>query len=141
MSLNFRVAQGAQRCDNPAHMAMFSPRLLLRILPVLLAVLLAAPSAAAERWPLANAAYAANDEKAQPAKQVDHASKRGRHGASLEEFFEIDDDAEQYFKTWLFSARDTGAVAFVVRPLALAHRAAPVSHPSRAAYSTGPPHA
>jgi hypothetical protein len=122
-------------------MALFFPRLLLCSLPVLLAVLFAAPSVASEQWTQTKASYAANDEAAQPAKQIDHASKRVRHGASLEEFFEIDDDAEQYFKSRPFSVSLTGSFALVVRPRTIAHRGAPVSHPPRAAYSTGPPHA
>ncbi len=140
MSLNFRMAQDGQGCDNPVRMAKFS-RLLLWLLPVLLTALFAAPSIAAERWLQADAAYAANDETAQPAKLVDHASKKVRHGASLEEYFEIDDDAEQYFKPQVFSALNAFAFVLVARPLTRARRAAPVSHSPRAAYSTGPPHA
>lgn len=122
-------------------MALFFPRLLLQALPILLVVLFAAPSVAAGQWTQTNSSYAANDEAAQPAKLIDHASKKVRHGANLEEFFEIDDDAEQYFKSRPFSVSLTGSFAFVVRPRTIAHRAAPVSHPPRAAYSTGPPHA
>jgi hypothetical protein len=135
---------------------MISLRILLRLLPALpLALLLAAaPAAAADSWPHVDFGVAAHggasQNAAHPPKladhankrpQPDHASKRPQRSASLEEFFEIDDDAEQYFKPLRVVARDDVGETLVARHPALAYRLTPRTHRACAAFQTGPPHA
>lgn len=115
---------------------------LLHLLAALLTTLLfAAAPAAADAPPPAAVSFAADDVYAQPSKHVDHSSKRPRNTASLEEFFEIDDDAEQYFKTpaalvhWQSEFTLVSGCASPTCPSAVR------SHRACAAYPTGPPHA
>lgn len=111
---------------------------LLSALPLLL-VLVAAP-AAAETVTHADATYATADSQAQPSKSADHASKKARV-ASLEEFFEIDDDAEQDFKPLAAVTGFATNASPVAGRLAASYRAAPPSHRACAPFPTGPPHA
>jgi hypothetical protein len=123
-------------------MSTISPRLLLRLLPVLLAVLFAVPPAAAESWTYPDAPIAATDNSVQPPKQADQTTRRPRHTASLEEFFEIDDDAEQYFKPQpLLTARRVDPPRVVAESVTRFWREALPTHRACAAYPTGPPHA
>ena len=125
---------------------MMSHRILLRLLPALLMTLLfAAAPAAADSWTHVDAGVAAHEGAGQnaspPPKLADHASKRPQRSASLEEFFEIDDDAEQYFKPLRVVARDDAGETLVTQRPALAYCSAPRTHRACAAFPTGPPHA
>jgi hypothetical protein len=123
---------------------MISLRNLLRSLPVLLALFFAAAPAVAERSHF-DVAIAANDGTSHGAahspKLADHASKKPRPSATLEEFFEIDDDAEQYFKTQPVLAHDADSVRIGGRILVPSHCFALRTHRVCAAFPTGPPHA
>jgi len=121
-------------------------RLLFRLLPALFAMLFVAATPAAA-W-LDHAAAVElletvpqSTAPAQPS--VDHASKNKlRQSPALEEFFEIDDDAEQYFKPPPGLAHHGAAgVPIEARPVAVFHRCTPRTHRACAAYPTGPPHA
>jgi hypothetical protein len=118
-----------------------TPRPLFHILAGLLAILLLAAPATATPLLQQDPAYAVNDGSVQPQKQADHASRRLRPAASLEEFFEIDDDAEQYFKPPPILLRPTAGSALIAKSPIAPHQAAPPSHRACAAYPTGPPHA
>jgi hypothetical protein len=122
-------------------MATISPRRLFRLLPVLLTALFAALPAAAEPSTYSDAPIAAADKSAQPPKQADHATRRLRHTASLEEFVELDDDAEQHFKPPPILVRPAIGSALVVKPLIVRYRQALRTHRACAGYPTGPPHA
>ena len=141
------MAAAAGTCDNLHRYAMISLRILHRLLPALLVTLLLAapPAVAADSWPHADFGVAAHggagQNAAHPTKLADHASKRPQRSASLEEFFEIDDDAEQYFKPLRVAARDGVSEVLATRRPALAYRLAPRTHRVCAAVPTGPPHA
>jgi hypothetical protein len=140
------MAEAAGTCDNQHRYAMMSHRVLPRLLPAMLVTLLfAAAPAAADSWTHVDAGVVAHEgtgqNAAHPLKPADHASKRAQRSASLEEFFEIDDDAEQYFKPLRFVARDDAGETFVTQRPALAYRSTPRTHRACAAFPTGPPHA
>jgi hypothetical protein len=120
-------------------MATILPQRLLWLLPVLLAALFAAPCAQAGWQRQIDAAYAAPNNSVQPLKQADQGTRRPRHTASLEEFFEIDDDAEQYVKAPPVLARRPAGFTLIVEPALRPYRAPPLSHQPCAAYPTGPP--
>jgi hypothetical protein len=110
-------------------------------LAALLATLLAAAQpASASASPHGDAAQALMDGS-KWAKQVHHTSRRPRHAASLEEFFEIDDDAEQYFKPSLLLFQETAGFPLVVESQTFLDLAVRRSHRACAPYPTGPPHA
>jgi hypothetical protein len=123
---------------------MISLRNLLRWLPVVLALFFAAAPAVAERSHF-DVAIAANDGTSQGAahfpKLADHASKKPRPSATLEEFFEIDDDAEQHFKPRPLLAHDARSVRIGSRILVPPRCIALRTHRVCAAFPTGPPHA
>ncbi len=140
------MAAVAGTCDNLHRYAMISHRILLRLLPALLVTLLfAAVPATADSWTHVDAGVAAHEgtgqNAAHPLKFADHASKRPQRSATLEEFFEIDDDAEQYFKPLRVVARDDAGETLVARPAVLAYHSTPRTHRVCAAFPTGPPHA
>lgn len=120
-------------------------RHLLRLLPALLAMLFVATTPAAAG--LDDAVVIGRVEtvpqgtaSVQPA--VDHATrKKPRFSASLEEFFEIDDDAEQYFKPPAALSRYGAGAPLELGPFAVFYRSAPRAYRVSAAYPTGPPHA
>lgn len=125
---------------------MLPVRILLRLVPALLAMLLCVPpSAAAEpRAPLdagITTHGGAAHNLARPPKLADHATRRARHNASLEEFIGIDDDAEQYLKPLTVLLRPIVGPTFVVEQATVFYRTAPPNHPACAAPPTGPPHA
>src|SRR5262245_39097789 len=111
-----------------------SPRHWLHLLAALLTALLlvaAQASAGSLAQAQADAAYAPTEGLIHPAKQFDHASKR--QVASLEEFLEIDDDAEQYFKPPPILVRPVVGATLVAKPLPTWHRSALPSHRACAA--------
>ena len=114
-------------------------------LATLYALLFAAAPAAADSWTHVDAGVVAHEgtgqNAAHPFKLADHASKRPQRSASLEEFFEIDDDAEQYFKLLRVVARDDAGETLVARPPVPAYHSTPRTHRACAAFPTGPPHA
>jgi hypothetical protein len=128
-------------------------RLLPRLWPALLAMLLIAATPVTA-WFDSETAWLAHDTAGetlgtvpqgtgQTPPVVDHSSrKKPRFSASLEEFFEIDDDAEQYFKPPPAIARYGVGVA-IADPSSsfVSYRSAPRTHRVCAAYPTGPPHA
>lgn len=128
-------------------------QLLPRLLPALVAMLLIAATPATA-WLDDDTAWRAYDtagetlgavpqSTGQTPPAIDHSSrKKPRVSASLEEFFEIDDDAEQYFKPPPALARYGAGVAIAVpsSPF-VSYRSAPRTHRVCAAYPTGPPHA
>ncbi len=122
-------------------MATIASRPLLWFLAILLAGLSVAPSVAGQSGAQADVAYAVTDVSAQPSRQVDHASKKVRHPPSLEEFFEIDDDAEQYFKSDVLTPPVRSSFLAALCSQADFYRAAPSSHRVCAAFPTGPPSA
>jgi hypothetical protein len=117
--------------------------LLFRLIPALLAALLlaAAPSVAAP-CSAVDVTVAAVDKPVSAlghiSKSSDQFSKRLRDSDSLEEFFAIDDDAEQYLKLRHVLAH-ASTVAFVVRAGASCFDPARRSHRACAAFATGPP--
>jgi hypothetical protein len=115
------------------------PRLLHLCVALLTALLCAAP-ASANPLVQQDATSTVKDGSVQLQKQADHASRRLRPTASLEEFYEIDDDAEQYFKSPPILVRLPAASALVATSLIARYRAALPSHRACAAYQTGPPH-
>ncbi len=120
-------------------------RILLRLLPALLAMsLYAAPPAVAEPCTY-DTAVAGRDGAApsiaHPPKLDDHASKRAHHSASLQEFVGIDDDAEQDLLPLPVLLRPVAVTPFAAAPATSSYRAALPSHPACAAPPTGPPHA
>ncbi len=120
------------------------PTLLLRLLPALLVALLFAATPAAADWSHGDAAVATSDTvhaAAQPLKAADHAIKRPRHSASLEEFVGLDDDAEQYLKSLAVLVRPIAKLTFASDPAAPGCRAARPSHRACAPFPTGPPYA
>jgi hypothetical protein len=140
------MAAAAGTCNNLHRYAMMSHRILLRLLPAMLvALLFAAAPATADPWSHVDFAVAAHEGAGQNAapspKLADHASKRLQRSASLEEFFEIDDDAEQYFKLLRVVARDDAGETLVARRPVLAYHSTPRTHRACAAFPTGPPHA
>jgi hypothetical protein len=125
---------------------MLSLRILLRLVPALLAVLLcAAPSAAAEQRAHFDACITTHSggvhNLALPPKLADHAIKRPRQTVDLEEFVGLDDDAEQYLRPLAVLLRPIVVPTFVAAPATSSYRAALPSHPACAAPPTGPPHA
>lgn len=116
-------------------------RLPLHLLAALLTLLFAAVPAASADPLRGDPAFAVSDSSVQPPKQADHGTRRPRHTASLEEFFEIDDDAEQYFKPPPAFALTNLGFGFVVEQAPPSYSTAPPSHRACAAYPTGPPHA
>jgi len=121
-------------------------RILLRLVPALLAMLLcAAPPAAAEPCMQGNGAIAARDGAphglAHLPKTADHAAKRQRASASLEEFVGVDDDAEQYLKPQAVLVRPIVVATFAADQAISSYRVALPNHPACAAPPTGPPHA
>ena len=119
------------------------PTLLLRLLPALLVALLFAATPAAADWSHGDAAVATSDtvHGVQPLKAADHAIKRPRHSANLEEFVGLDDDAEQYLKSLAVLVRPIAKLTFASDPAAPGYRAARPSHRACAPFPTGPPHA
>lgn len=120
-------------------------RLLLRLLPALLATMFVATTPAAG-WLDHSAAVELLETVPQstaPAQSsVDHASKnKVRPSAALEEFFEIDDDAEQYSKPQPTLSRFGAGAPIEARPFVVVYRPAPRTHRACASYPTGPPHA
>jgi hypothetical protein len=119
------------------------PRLLAVLLPFLMAAtLVVAPAKAQDGHAAAAAALAGlNVQPVLIQPSVDHSSKRPRARASLEEFYELDDDAEQNFKR--IAALVPGPVAsFVLLPGSQTcfYREAGVTRRRLcAAYPTGPP--
>ena len=120
---------------------MASPRLLLYLFAVLLTALLSAAPASANPLVQRDAVSAVKDGSVQPQKQTDHAARRLRVSASLEEFFETDDDAEQHFKPPPILLRPVSGSTLVVQSLVVRCQAARASHRACAFYPTGPPNA
>jgi len=123
---------------------MMLHRILLRLVPALLAMLLfAAAPVVAEPCAQADAAVAENDGSSQnialAPNPADHATRRPHRSASLKEFFEIDDDAEQYFKPLPVFAADTVGTALFTR-LKASYQTAPRIYRVCAGFPTGPPH-
>ena len=121
-------------------------RISLRLVPALLAMLLCAePPAAAEPSAHLDATITTHDSAAYsaalPPKLADHAARRQRHHASLEEFIGIDDDAEQYLKPLAVLLRPIVRPTSVAEPEAPSYCVARPNHRACAAYPTGPPHA
>ena len=121
------------------------PRLLAWLLPLLMAAALAvAPAKAHDGQAALNAvAISLNAQPINIHSSVDHSSKWPRTRASLEEFFELDDDAEQNFKRLLVLLPDP-IPGVVLRPTSQACFPPEADLPWRrpcAAYPTGPPHA
>ena len=119
---------------------MTSPRLFHLLAAFLTALLfVAAPASVRADFSAQGGTYAAPDNSVQPLKQADQGTRRPRHTASLEEFFEIDDDAEQYFKAPAVVVRWPAGFTLVAEPTPSPYRAPRLSHRPCAAYPTGPP--
>jgi hypothetical protein len=116
-----------------------SPRLLLNLVAGLLLLLAAAAPVRADVASHSNTPFAAKDSAGHLSKQVDHASRRMRPAASVEEYFEVDDDVEQDFKPQPMFAHSDPIVVPPARPLTLTYRAALPRYAVRTTYSTGPP--
>jgi hypothetical protein len=119
---------------------MISLRILFRLLPVAL-LLAAAPAVALPSPKHDAAAIAIKDAGVHSPKPADHASKKPRPSATLEESFDLDDDAEQDFKPQPMLVYDVDSVAIGSRILVPSLRLAPRTHRVCAAFPTGPPHA
>jgi hypothetical protein len=123
--------------------AVLNLRNLLRVVPACLVLWLLAMAPASAGNRLEREAGAGTfDRLAQPLKLAPHGSPTAQPElAALEEFYGIDNDAEQYFKAPA-RVRSAGS-AFA--PLAASthgvYRAPPRSHRGCAAPPTGPPHA
>ena len=117
---------------------------LLRLLPLLSAIMLLAVQPLGIRAPVPHDTIVASHEHdVLPPRQGDLVTRKQRHAASLEEFFAIDDDSDQYAKA------PPGLAAMLARswPVAerprppLCYREALPTHRPCAAPQTGPPHA
>jgi hypothetical protein len=121
---------------------MVVSRLLGCLLPLLMAAALAvAPANAREGHAAASAIEISfNGLTGQLQPTVDHSSKWPRVRVSLEEFFELDDDAEQYFKPPPGVHPDLSAGEVLLSPpLSRIYRSDVPSRRPSAAYPTGPP--
>ncbi len=117
-------------------------RILAHMLPALAAWLLLSAQPAGRDAPAHGAAIFASHER-DGRQAIDLVTRKQRHATSLEEYFAIDDDGEQY-------AQSPPQLAVVSgRPTPVTPRTEPhpcyreplLSHRSCAAPSTGPPHA
>ena len=117
-------------------------RILVRVLPALMAWLLLSAQPAGRDAPLYGEAVFASHER-DGRLAVDFVTRKQRHVASLEEYFSLDDDAEQHVQSLpqvtVVTDRPT-RVAPRVEPLPCYREPLPTHRPC-AAPSTGPPHA
>lgn len=122
---------------------MTTARTLFRLLPALLLTLLfaAAPAAALPSAAQRDAAIVSSDGPAYATKNADHASKKPRPSATLSQFFEIDDDAEQDFKPQPLVAYGIFNATIGARILVPSQHPVLRTHRVCAAFPTGPPHA
>jgi hypothetical protein len=112
------------------------------LLPVLLALLLVTAHEAVAGGPgHVDASFVSHEREALPPPLGDFVTKKQRHTASLEEYFAIDDDAEQYFKPPPRVVPADTPYVLVVEPLPSHYRAALPNRRPCAAPPTGPPHA
>jgi hypothetical protein len=117
-------------------------RLFFGLLPALLALLLHAPTAAGKPLSSSDLASVGSFERGNPLPAVVDLTTRGqRHAASIEEYFAIDDDADQYAKWPAQAVPVTTAFTLVLELQPFVYGGVAASHPPRAAPSTGPPHA
>jgi hypothetical protein len=117
-------------------------RLFFGLLPALLALLLHAPSAAGKPLTMPNIAAAEIFERSNPLPvAIDLTTRSQRHAASIEEYFAIDDDADQYAKWPAHVAPLTTRYTPVRELQPFVYGAVAPSHPPCAAPPTGPPHA
>jgi hypothetical protein len=123
---------------------MIWTRIVSVLLPTLLLVLLAqGPVGASEpAHPAESSLVRGADRDAHPSVHGDLTTRKHRHAASIEEYFAIDDDSDQYVKS--AAALDAERPHYTI----LADRTAlppplavPRSHRACAAPATGPPHA
>jgi hypothetical protein len=117
-------------------------RILLRVVPALLACLLLSAQPTGRSAPThGEAVIVSYARDGQPA--IDLVTRKQRHAASIEEYFTVDDDAEQYVQSppqlAVVIRRSTPVVARPEPPNC--YREAPPSHRPCAAPPTGPPHA
>jgi hypothetical protein len=117
-------------------------RLFLGLLPALLALLLHAPIAANAPLSIFEPASVESFERGNPLPSAgDLITKKQRHAASIEEYFAIDDDADQHAK-WPERAVALSTPFTLVGELQpFVYSGVAPSHPPCAAPPTGPPHA
>jgi hypothetical protein len=126
------------------HKKVISPRTLLRLLPIVAALLLLAASPLGVSPPLhGESVLASGEQGAQPPRRGDFITRKHRHAASLEEFFAIDDDSEQHFNSLPRGlAPALARYAVFVEPRAVSrYREWRPSYRPSAAFPTGPPSA
>jgi hypothetical protein len=117
-------------------------RILVRVLPALVACLLLSAQPAGRNAPVQGEAFiASRDRDSRPA--VDIVTRKQRHAGSLEEYFAIDDDADQFVPSQpqlaVVIRQSTRLVARPEPPNC--YRDARPTHRPCAAPATGPPHA
>jgi hypothetical protein len=119
-------------------------RLLVRLLPALLAFLLASAQPAGRHLPsYGEEAIASLDRDSRPGRSADLITRKQRYAASIEEYFAIDDDADQYIESpRRLAAALARSTPITAAPLPLpCYGEVPPSHRPCAAPPTGPPHA
>jgi hypothetical protein len=121
---------------------VFRRRLFFGLLPALLALLLHAPVAAGKSLSIYDVAAAESFRHDMPLPTaVDLATRSQRNAASIEEYFAIDDDADQYAKRSAYASPLTTPYTLVVELQLFFYGAVAPSHPPCAAPPTGPPYA
>jgi hypothetical protein len=116
----------------------------LRLLPALTALLLFSAQPAGRNQPAQHdAAVASHERDAAAPRAADWVTRKQRHAATLEEFFAIDDDSDQFAKPPLSLVAPAldGFTQIDERERAARYREARPNHRACAAPPTGPPHA
>jgi hypothetical protein len=117
-------------------------RILVRVLPALVACLLLSAQPAGRNAPVHGEAFiGSHDRDSRPT--VDIVTRKQRHAGSLEEYFAVDDDADQFVQSHSQLAvviRESTPVVARPEPPNCYREALPTHRPC-AAPPTGPPHA
>ncbi len=114
-------------------------RNLFRIFALLVAVWAAGPAIAGDLSCKSGDVILGAKERGQPALAYDLITRKHRHAGSLEEFFAIDDDSDQYDQSPAPLAKIFTWYTLVEETPRTFHVQAPRPHWPRAAFSTGPP--